>query len=227
VLDFLGDALGWVTLVIEKLGYVGVAVVLALESVFPPIPSEAVLPLTGFLVSQGRMGFVGALIASTIGSVVGALMLYWLGSACGKDRIRQFVKQYGRWMLLTEADLDRSHEWFNRHGRVAVLVGRLAPLVRSLVSIPAGVTRMPLVTFTIYTTIGSALWNAVLIGAGWALGESWTHVQQYQQLFGYGVLAALGLAVAWFVWRRLGSASGGRTEPGSSVKATGDRRPTP
>ena len=216
MLDFLGDSLGWVTLILEKLGYIGVAAVLALESVFPPIPSEAVLPLTGFLVSQGRMNFVGALIAATVGSVVGALILYWLGYAWGEDRIRQFIKRYGRWMLLTEEDLDRSQEWFDHHGRTAVLIGRLAPLVRSLVSIPAGVTKMPLVTFTIYTTIGSALWNAVLIGAGWGLGESWTHVQQYQQLFGYGVLGALGLAVAWFVWRRLGSSNNGHSQATSA-----------
>lgn len=216
MLDFLGDTLGWVTLIIEKLGYIGVAFVLALESVFPPIPSEAVLPLTGFLVSQGRMNFVAALIAATIGSVVGALILYWFGYAWGEERIRQFVKRYGRWMLLTEEDLDRSQAWFDHHGKVAVLVGRLAPLVRSLVSIPAGVTRMPLLTFTIYTTIGSALWNAVLIGAGWALGASWTHVQQYQQYFGYGVLAAIGLAIAWFVWRRLGSSSDSRAQPRSA-----------
>ena len=140
MLGLLGDTLSWVMLVIEKLGYVGVAVVLALESVFPPIPSEAVLPLTGFLVSQGKMSFLGALIASTVGAVVGALILYWMGYALGEDRIRSLIKQHGRWLLLTEEDLDRSQAWFDRHGRVAVLIGRLAPLVRSLVSIPAGVT---------------------------------------------------------------------------------------
>lgn len=206
------------TFVIETLGYVGVAVVLALESVFPPIPSEAVLPLTGFLVSQGRMSFVGALVASTVGAVVGALVLYWLGYTLGEDRIRALVKKHGRWMLLTEEDLDRSQAWFDRHGRVAVLIGRLAPLVRSLVSIPAGVTRMPLLTFTVYTTIGSAIWNAVLIGAGWLLGENWTYVQEYQQYFGYGVLAALGLAIAWFVWGRLGTTGGGRAETRSAER---------
>lgn len=218
MLDLLGDTLSWVTYVIETLGYVGVAVVLALESVFPPIPSEAVLPLTGFLVSQGRMSFVGALIASTIGAVAGALILYWMGYVLGEDRIRALIKRYGRWMLLTEEDLDRSQAWFDRHGRIAVLIGRLAPLVRSLVSIPAGVTRMPLLTFTLYTTIGSALWNAVLIGAGWGLGASWQHVQQYQQYFGYAVLAAIVLAIGWFVWRRLGAPGGDRAQASSAER---------
>jgi membrane protein DedA with SNARE-associated domain len=216
MLDFLGNALSWVMSIIETFGYVGVAVVLALESVFPPIPSEAVLPLTGFLVSQGRMSFVGALIASTIGAVVGALILYWLGYALGEDRVRALVKQYGRWMLLTEEDLDRAHAWFDHHGRIAVLIGRLAPFVRSMVSIPAGVTRMPLLTFTVYTAIGSALWNALLIGAGWLLGASWHHVQEYQQYFAYAVFAVLGLAIAWFVWRRAGAFGSREPQPSGS-----------
>jgi membrane protein DedA with SNARE-associated domain len=214
VLDFLGDTLSWVMSLIETLGYVGVAVVVALESVFPPIPSEAVLPLTGFLVSQGRMSFVGALIASTIGAVVGALILYWVGYALGEDRVRALVKQYGRWMLLTEEDLDRAHAWFDNHGGIAVLIGRLTPFVRSLVSIPAGVTRMPLLTFTVYTAIGSALWNAVLIGAGWLLGASWSQVREYQQYFAYAVFATLGVVIACFVWRRLGTFGSREPQPG-------------
>jgi membrane protein DedA with SNARE-associated domain len=207
VLDFLGDALGWVTGLIEAFGYPGLAVVLALESVFPPIPSEAVLPLAGFLVGQGRMGFVGAVIAATVGAVVGALILYWLGAALGERRVRALVERHGRWLFLSTEDLDRAQDWFDRHGGAAVFIGRLAPLVRSLVSVPAGVARMPLPAFVAYTALGSALWNTVLIGAGWALGESWGVVQQYQKLFGYAVLGALGLAVAWFVSRRLGSGS--------------------
>jgi membrane protein DedA with SNARE-associated domain len=214
VLDVLGDTLSWIMSLIETLGYVGVAVVVALESVFPPIPSEAVLPLTGFLVSQGRMSFVGALIASTIGAVVGALILYWVGYALGEDRVRALVKQYGRWMLLTEEDLERAQAWFEDHGRIAVLIGRLTPFVRSLVSIPAGVTRMPLLTFTVYTAIGSALWNAVLIGAGWLLGASWSHVQEYQQYVAYAVFATLGLVISWFAWRRLGTFSSREPQPG-------------
>ena len=216
MLDFLGDTLAWVTRIIDTLGYPGLAFVLALESVFPPIPSEAVLPLAGFLVSQGRMTFVGAVVAATIGSVVGALILYWLGFALGERRVRQLVARYGRWALLTEDDLDRSQAWFDRHGRAAVFIGRLAPLVRSLVSVPAGVARMDLVPFVVYTALGSALWNTVLIGAGWLLGESWSRVQEYQQLFAYGVMAALGLAVAWFVVRRLRPSSDDATRTGSA-----------
>ena len=201
--NFVGDILAWILGLVETLGYVGLAIVVALENVFPPIPSEAILPLAGFLVGQGRMTFIGAVVASTLGSVVGALVLYWLGYALGEDRVRRLIVKHGRWMLLDESDLDRSKGWFDHHGRAAVFLARLAPLARSLISVPAGVAKMPLWTFVIYTTAGSGLWNAALIAAGWALGANWTLVEQYQGYFGTAFLVLMGGAIAWFVIRRL------------------------
>ncbi len=201
--SFVGDALNWVTGLVETLGYPGLAFVVALESVFPPIPSEAVLPLAGFLVSQGRMTLWGAILASTLGSVVGALVLYWLGYAWGEQRVRALVKAHGRWLTVDEDDLNRSQKWFEHHGRSAVFIARLAPLTRSLISIPAGVARMPLGPFLLYTTLGSGIWNAVLIGAGMLLGANWALVERYQSLLGTAVVSLLVLAVVWFVGRRV------------------------
>ena len=201
--SFIGDALNWVVGLVETLGYPGLAIVIALENVFPPIPSEMVLPLAGYLVHQGRMTLWGAIVASTIGSVAGALVLYWLGYAWGEQRVRSLVKKHGRWLTLGEDDLDRSQAWFERHGRAAVFIARLAPLTRSLISVPAGVARMPIGPFLLYTTLGSGLWNALLIGAGWLLGANWTLVERYQSLLSMALAALLVVAVVWFVGRRL------------------------
>ena len=201
--SFVGDALNWIVGLVEALGYLGLAIVVALENVFPPIPSEAVLPLAGYLVSQGRMTLWGAILASTVGSVAGAVILYWLGYAWGEQRVRALVKAYGRWLAIGEDDLDRAQQWFERHGRTAVFVARLAPLTRSLISIPAGVARMPLGPFLVYTTLGSGIWNALLIGAGWLLGANWGLVERYQSMLGTAVVVLLVGAVVWFVGRRL------------------------
>ena len=201
--DLFGNAVTWVVDLIDALGYVGLAIVVALENVFPPIPSEVILPLAGFLAAQGRMTFFGAVVASTVGSVVGALILYWVGYALGERRIRGLVRRYGRWAMLDEDDLDKAQAWFDRHGRTAVLIGRLAPLVRSLISIPAGVARMPLPPFVLYTTIGSGVWNTLLIAAGWFLGDNWEVVGTYQGYFGDVVVAVLVLGAVWFLGKRL------------------------
>lgn len=201
-MGFLSDAMNWVLSLVDTLGYPGLAIVVALENLFPPIPSEAVLPLAGFLVFEGRMTLIGAIVASTVGSVVGALILYWVGYAAGEDRVRAFVKKYGRWFQVDEKDLDRSQEWFKRHGRSAVFFGRLAPLIRSIISVPAGMTKVPLGTFILYTTLGSGLWNALLIGAGMALGASWGLVEEYQSIFSKVVVAIMAIGLVWFFGRR-------------------------
>ncbi len=197
-----GDLITWVVDLVDRLGYVGLAIVVAVENVFPPIPSEAILPLAGFLAAQGRMTVAGAIIASTVGSLLGALVLYWVGYAFGEQRIRAITRRYGRWAMISEDDLDKAQAWFDRYGRTAVLVGRLAPLVRSLISIPAGVARMPILPFIIYTTIGSGMWNLLLIGGGWILGENWELITTYQGYFSYVFVAALAAVVAWFIARR-------------------------
>ena len=140
-----------------------------LENLFPPIPSEAILPFAGYLVFDGTFGFAPALLASTAGSVIGALLLYGLGRYGG----RPVLLRHGRLLRLTPAKLDRADDFFDAHGAKVVFLGRMVPGVRSLVSLPAGASEMPVVTFVALTAAGSALWNAALIGAGWALGTRW------------------------------------------------------
>jgi membrane protein DedA with SNARE-associated domain len=192
----------WVIAVFESLGYFGIAGLIALENLFPPIPSEVVLPLAGFLVGRGRFFFLWVILSATGGSVASALALYWVGAWLGESRVRRALNRFGRFLFLHEEDLDRACHWFDRHGGKAVLLGRLVPGVRSIISIPAGLTRMPIRQFVVYTTVGTGLWNTTLISLGWALGDQWELVRQYVQLLGYIVLAVLLVAILWLVWCR-------------------------
>ena len=198
------DALAaWVTSVIEALGYPGLTILVALENVFPPIPSEVILPLAGFLTGQGRFSFPLVLIATTLGSLAGALLLYGIGVAAGQQRVRRLVERYGHLALLTPDDLTRSETWFDRYGPIAVFTGRLVPIVRSLVSIPAGYRRMPLGQFLLLTGVGSTLWNGTLVALGWVLGENWHAIERYVGWLQYVVIAVAAFLVARFVWQRL------------------------
>jgi membrane protein DedA with SNARE-associated domain len=192
----------WVTDVVETLGYVGVALLVAIENLFPPIPSEVVLTLAGFVAGRGDAWVVGMIIAATIGSVVGAWALYAFAAWIGPVRLRAFVVKYGKWFRITEDDLDKSEAWFDRRAGTAVLICRCIPLIRSLVSIPAGFRRMPLLPFTLYTLLGSLVWNTVLILVGYALGDQWEKAEKYVDYFQYAVIFVILLAIGWFVYRR-------------------------
>jgi membrane protein DedA with SNARE-associated domain len=198
----LGDLSDWVSSVIEAIGYVGVALLVALESIFPPIPSEVVLPFAGFYAGKGEASVPGMVLAATIGSVVGAWVLYGLAAWIGADRLRRFVVARGRWFGVKEADLDRAEAWFDKRANAAVLLGRCVPLVRSIVSIPAGFRRMPIVRFTVYTAIGSLLWNVALIGAGAILGRRWKQVGDVVGIFQWVVIMGIGALIGWLVWTR-------------------------
>jgi membrane protein DedA with SNARE-associated domain len=200
VFDWLAT---WVTNVIETLGYPGLTILVALENLFPPIPSEVILPLAGFLTGQGRFSFALVLIASTLGSLIGALVLYAIGVGLGRGGIRRLFERYGHLALLTPEDLTRAEEWFDRWGPIAVFTGRLVPVVRSLVSIPAGYRGMPLVQFIPLTIFGSLLWNGALITLGWAFGENWHAIEEYVGWLQYVVVAVVGLLLLKFVWSRL------------------------
>lgn len=201
--SLLGDLTGWVTDVIESLGYWGLAFLVALENVFPPIPSEIILPLAGFLTGQGRMNFFLAVIAATVGAVVGALVLYGVGYYFGEERVRWMVVNWGKWLGFKEEDVDKADEWFDKHGGLAVLICRMVPIVRSLISIPAGLRKMPMAKFVLYTAIGSLLWNSILIGAGWILGDNWEEAEQYVGYLQYVVIVAVVILVAWWIWARM------------------------
>ena len=193
----------WMTNVIETLGYPGLTILVALENLFPPIPSEVILPLAGFLTGQGRFSFVLVLISSTLGSLIGALILYAIGMGLGQAGIRRFFERYGHLALITPEDLTRAEDWFDRWGPVAVFTGRLVPVVRSLVSIPAGYRRMPLVQFVPLTIFGSLLWNGALVSLGWAFGENWHAIEEYVGVLQYVVVAVVAILVLRFAWTRL------------------------
>lgn len=199
----LSDLATWVQDVIESLGYLGVALLVIAENLFPPIPSEIVLPFAGFVARRGDGSVVVMVVASTIGSVVGALVLYAIAAAIGPERIHSFVVRFGKWFGVKESDMVRAEEWFDRRSNAAVLVGRCVPLIRSLVSIPAGFRRMKFVPFITLTAIGSAVWNIALIGAGAALGDQWDRVGDYVGIFQWLVIAAIFGVILKFAWSKV------------------------
>ncbi len=205
----------WIEYLIAALGYGGIALVMALESVFPPIPSELVMPFAGFLVAcqttpeiskaceGAQFSLWGVTAAGTVGAVAGALVLYYLGYWTGEARLRPFVQRFGRWFFFSEADLDTSLAYFDRHGKPAVFFGRLVPLIRSLISLPAGLRRMHLPTFLVMTTLGSALWSGGLAFLGLTLGNRWEEVIGWLARYQNIVFVLFGLAISFWLFRKL------------------------
>lgn len=192
----------WVETIIVNLGYPGIALAMMLENLFPPIPSIIIMPFAGFLVSQGRFSFAGIVIAGTIGSLMSALILYYVGRWADELLIRQLVRRFGPSLGISEAKLDRVLHVFDRYGPAMVCFGRCISLVRSLISIPAGMRRMRLSVFLPLTAIGSGLWNALLGYAGMLLGQHWQTalglIDQYDQ---FVALAVAALALLWLAHR--------------------------
>ncbi|SED32359.1 membrane protein DedA, SNARE-associated domain [Rhodococcus pyridinivorans] len=195
---------GWALELMDRLGGVGAGIAIALENFFPPLPSEVILPLAGFAASLGSFTLFGALFWTTLGSVVGALGLYSIGRWVGEDRIRAVVRKLP---LVDVEDLDRSTAWFQRHGRKAVFFGRMVPVFRSLISIPAGVTRMPIWQFLAFTTAGSLVWNSIFVLAGYQLGENWSAVEPYASALQYVVIAVVVAVIGYGIVRRIRSRS--------------------
>jgi membrane protein DedA with SNARE-associated domain len=192
----------WVTDVVDALGYVGVALLVALENIFPPIPSEIILPFAGFVARDGGATLPGMIAAATVGSLLGALLLYGIAAAIGPDRLDRFLLSYGKWFRLTPDDVRRAERWFDANSDRAVLICRCIPLLRSLVSIPAGFRRMNLVRFLVLTTIGSVVWNAALVTAGYVLRDNWEDVEPVIEVAQYVVIAGIIAAIAWYAWTR-------------------------
>lgn len=164
---------------IDRAGYAGIALLMLLENLFPPLPSELIMPLAGFTAADGRLTLPGVIAAGTFGSVVGALPWYYVGSRVGIERLRRWTARHGRWLTLTPAQVDHVHAWFERHCGKAVLVGRLVPAVRTLISVPAGLFGMSLRRFLVYTTIGSVAWSTALACAGYALRDGYDAVAHW------------------------------------------------
>lgn len=189
----------WAVSLMETLGGFGAGVAIALENLFPPLPSEIILPLAGFTAAQGTLGLIEVLIWTTVGSVVGALALYGIGAWLGRRRMYAIVE---RMPLLKTEDVERTEAWFEKHGSKAVFFGRMIPIFRSLISIPAGIERMQLLRFTLLTTAGSAIWNTIFVLAGFYLGANWHIVEDYAGIFQKVVIAVVIIAVvAWIIIR--------------------------
>ena len=195
--------------VIERIGAGGVGALVAREGVFPPIPSEVILPFAGFSAAQGDVNLVAAWVAATVGALLGAWLLYAIGAVVGLERIAVLASK--RWFpLFSSTDLDRGDKFFERHGDKIVLFGRCIPLVRSIVSVPAGIDRMPLGRFTLLTALGSGVWNALFIGAGYQLGHRWETVEGWIKPVSYSVVALLGLGALVLIWRKREAVKAGR-----------------
>ncbi|MGC9398855.1 MAG: DedA family protein [Anaerolineae bacterium] len=195
----------WVQGIIRAMGYVGLGMVMFLENIFPPIPSEAVLPMAGWLAYEQEGGFTlwGVTLVGALGSVAGALVFYGLGYGFGEQRVRVLLRRYGKWLLLSENDFDTALAWFDRYGEYVIFFGRMVPIVRSLISIPAGIAGMNLGRFGLYTGMGTGLWSFLLGFAGYLLGQNWPLVMEWMSRYEKVVLALAGLAVIVFVARRL------------------------
>jgi membrane protein DedA with SNARE-associated domain len=198
----LDGVAGWAVDLMETIGAPGAGLAIAIENLFPPLPSEIILPLAGFTASQGNFTLASAIFWTTLGSVVGALLMYGLGAWFGRDRM------YAVWRVLplvkTE-DLERAEAFFARYGRHTVFFGRMIPIFRSLISVPAGIERMPMLPFLLLTTAGSLIWNSIFVGAGFALGEQWHRVEEYAGTFQRVVIVLVVLGICGWVMVRVRS----------------------
>lgn len=190
--------LDWVTGFVESWGYVGIALLMFLENVFPPIPSELIMPLAGYTASGGQLNILLAIAAGVVGSIAGALLWYYVARAIGCERLRHWAGRHGRWLTLSPDEIDQATDWFRRQGGKAVFVGRLVPAVRTLISVPAGFAEMPLVPFLLYSLAGTVIWTGLLAGAGYWLGSSYDQVSAWLGPVSNVVVAGI---VVWYVWR--------------------------
>jgi membrane protein DedA with SNARE-associated domain len=188
----------WVVRLIEQSGYLGVAFLMFLETVFPPIPSEVIMPVAGMAAAQGKMGFVLAVASGTAGAMLGNTVWYLAARALGHDRLKPLIRRHGKWLTISWPEVERAHRWFDRHGVALVFIGRLIPTIRSLVSIPAGLLDMRFRNFFIASTIGTALWTALLAGAGYKLQENFHQIGRVIGPVSNAVLIGL---VVLYVWR--------------------------
>ncbi len=190
----------WILSVIESGGYLGIFFLMVLENLFPPIPSELVIPLAGFAAASGSLNIIAVVVVATLGAVVGALPWYYLARLFGIDRVKRLSARYGRALTLTGQDIDDAQAWFARYGTLAVLVGRLVPTVRTLISVPAGIARMPLPSFLLFTGVGSLVWTLALASLGYVLRSEYALVEDYLNPVSNGIVACI---VLYYIYRVL------------------------
>jgi len=188
----------FITEFMQSGGYLAVFALMALENIFPPIPSELIMPFAGFVAARGDLNVVGVLIAGTAGSVAGALPWYYAGKVYGKERLEAFADKHARWLTVTHGDIEHAMESFEKHGRKIVLFGRLIPAIRTLISVPAGLACMPMGQFLLYSTVGSLVWTGILTGAGYMLESQYERVAEYVDPVSKAILIGL---LAWYLYR--------------------------
>jgi membrane protein DedA with SNARE-associated domain len=188
----------WIVQIMTSLNYVGIGLLMFLENLFPPIPSELIMPLAGFTIAQEKMEFFPAIFAGVLGTMLGALPWYYVGKLVGEENIKKLADKYGKWITISRKDIEKSQQWFNKHGGKAVFFGRLVPGVRTLISLPAGISNMNLIPFLIYSTIGTTIWVSLLTFAGYKLGKNYELIEQY--LAPVSKLAFLLLVLALVYW---------------------------
>ena len=187
----------WIT-GFEKMGTLGIALLMFAENVFPPIPSELIMPLAGFSAAQGERNLLMVIIAGSIGSLLGALLWYYIGHKIGAERLERWAAKHGRWLTLSPKEVEQSCAWFNRHGGKAVFIGRLMPAVRTLISVPAGIAGMPLGSFLVYSTAGTIIWTALLATAGYFLESQYDKVAHWMNPVSNVVI---GLIILGYLYR--------------------------
>jgi len=188
----------WILQIMTSLDYVGIGLLMFLENLFPPIPSELIMPLAGFAISQGKMQFFPAILAGVVGTMLGALPWYYVGKLVGEENIKRLADNYGKWISISRKDIEKADRWFHKHGEKAVFIGRLVPGIRTLISLPAGISNMNLIPFLIYSTIGTTIWVSFLTFAGYKLGEHYELVDQY--LDPVSKIVAVILVIALIIW---------------------------
>jgi membrane protein DedA with SNARE-associated domain len=201
--DILASLARLITTIISTLGYPGIILITVIENVFPPIPSEAVLPFAGYLASRGDFCLFWAVFSGTLGSVFGAMILYAFGYYGNEKIVRRFIRRFGKWFMISEEDLDKAEDWFKKYGSPAVFTARIIPIIRSIISIPAGFAKMPMGTFLFYTTFGTALWSSILVYAGYLLGENWELVGKYLEKYELVALVVIAAVCVYVVVKRL------------------------
>ena len=188
----------FVQMLMQRLGPFGIGLLMFLENVFPPIPSELIMPLAGYLATRGDMNILVVIGAGTIGSLLGTLPWYYLGRRLGHDGVRRLAENHGRWLTMSPSDVDAASDRFKRHGNWSVMLGRLIPTVRTLISVPAGVANMPLGRFLLFSSIGTLLWTAALALAGYLLGQAYSTIQDYVDPVSTAVLVIL---IGYYIYR--------------------------
>ena len=190
--------LDWVTNTVTSLGYFGIALLMFIENIVPPIPSEIIMPLAGFVVAQGDLNFALVVIAGIVGSVLGAVPWYYLGKYMKLKRIKKLAAKYGKWITVSEDDVMRVKHWFDRRGNIATCLGRMVPGIRTFISVPAGISEMNELLFLVYSTLGTAVWVGLLTYAGYILGANYDKVEKY--LAPASPVIMIGLAAVFVVW---------------------------